>query len=300
MVIAKIKISKLLGILKEFVNKKNYINNYEQKRILLMFEKMSEKAKYDFILHPELIFYIKNMASFMQEAKSVYIVDVNNKLYAYLYYKILDSYYEHIINEEEIYQFSNIEINICCKKASVDTDYLISIQKILHSSLSLIEYAKDYTSIIDLKKIDSCYSGKPTDIAKYAKRSIVGTLLGYKIENSFRKHPECKYRIVGLDELKKIHLDISDRQIGTNCPVCSKKITITKKNIEQIVMVKNNLVTFNCDHLNTKYIKEYPYSTDLSKYFEDYKPVDIVKRMFFLNNIGQLVQQSNREVNDIV
>ena len=290
MFLVDINIEDLRNMLFVLTSQKDYVEPQKIANITKVVNKFSPETKEIVIFNPEIIFYINNIERFKQEASWINISDVNDRVYTYLYYKVLNSYYESIDNNERRKIFETTKIKICCKKTFGDNN-LIAIQKIMKSTSFLVEYRKKNSVTIDIKKIDSCYVGKASDIAKGAKKSIIGTLIGYKIENTFRKNPQSKYQIIEFKDLTRKNLELADKQITVHCPICNKKTTINKDNIEQIITVINNKIRFNCNHLGTDYIKQYPFETDLNVYFEEYKHMNIMnKRMFFLNNFDKLIR----------
>lgn len=293
---------KILTIKKEILEKllKDYfeynpIHKDIMKQIDNMIIKLTEEAKETIVKEFDVIFYVKNESSFINEPTFSKLFDVSNNSKLYLYLNLMNSINEEKtnkttidiiideINEKKIEKTNNIKLY----KEDIET--LKTINAIIFS----IDFTKSKTSLtLDLDKIDALYSKAPKNIAKGARKSIISTLTEKKKERVFRVHPEAKNRIVSFEELEDANkLDLKDKEFNCKCPICGLKYTIIKDNIDDIIRLNKNEIIFMCDHLNTEKYKELPFKIDISQFITDKKySKKYYKQMFFINNFKRLTR----------
>jgi len=278
---------KILTLKKEILEKllKDYfeynpIPKNITKQIDKMIIKLTEETKETIVKKFDVIFYVKNESSFINEPTLSKIFDISNSSKLYLYFKLINS-----VEEEKISKTIDIIID------EINKD--IEILKIIDVIVFSIDFTKSKTSLtLDLDKIDALYSKAPKNIAKGARKSIISTLTEKKKERVFRVHPEAKNRIVSFEELEDANkLDLKDKEFNCKCPICSLKYTITKDNIDDIIRLNKNDIMFMCDHLNTEKYKELPFKIDISQFITDKKySKKYYKQMFFINNFKKLTR----------
>jgi len=278
---------KILTLKKEILEKllKDYfeynpIPKNITKQIDKMIIKLTEDTKETIVKEFDVIFYVKNESSFINEPTLSKIFDISNSSKLYLYFKLINS-----VEEEKISKTIDIIID------EINKD--IEILKIIDVIVFSIDFTKSKTSLtLDLDKIDALYSKAPKNIAKGARKSIISTLTEKKKERVFRVHPEAKNRIVSFEKLEDANkLDLKDKEFNCKCPICSLKYTITKDNIDDIIRLNKNDIMFMCDHLNTEKYKELPFKIDISQFITDKKySKKYYKQMFFINNFKKLTR----------
>lgn len=281
---------KILTIKKEILEKllKDYfeynpIHKDIIKQIDNMIIKLTEEAKETIVKEFDVIFYVKNESSFINEPTFSKLFDVSNRSKLYLCLKLMNS-----INEEKMNK-TTIDIII----DEINEKKIIETFKTINSIIFSIDFTKSKTSLIlDLDKIDALYSKAPKNIAKGARKSIISTLTEKKKERVFRVHLEAKNRIASFKELEDANkLDLKDKEFNCKCPICGLKYTITKDNIDDIIRLNKNEIIFMCDHLNTENYKELPFKIDISQFITDKKySKKYYKQMFFINNFKRLTR----------
>ena len=189
-----------------------------------------------------------------------------------------------IINLRNL-QKSDIKIKIYIEKYD---KYTFEVSNLLDSLLFLINYTDSKQGLsINTNKIDELNTGKLTDVAKGAQKSLTTTLIGKKKNDKFVVHPNCKKEIVSIEKLGK-YLDLNNKSFNISCPICNKKYTLAEDNIKKIINVQNNKIQFNCKHIESEdYITQMPFSIDLKDYFES-NTKEMKKIMFFVNNFKRL------------
>jgi hypothetical protein len=272
LIILNLTKDKFKEILKEYFEYK-FLEDKIRKQIEKMFFKLTEFARKMIAKEIDVIFYVKNLDSFITEPLYSKINSVSDEAKLYLYYLLMEYFKDEI----------QIVVEKCKKEE-------IEIFKLINTVIYSIEYTQGETNFtLDLDKIDSLYSKKPSNIAKNARKSIVSTLTNKKRERIFRVHPAAKKRIVFIEELKKAKkLDLGNKEFNCRCPVCNQKKTITSENINDFIKINKDEVIFMCDHEKTDKFKELPFKINLQKFLGDKIYSKREKQMFFINNFKKL------------
>ena len=271
MVILNISKDKFKEVLKEYFEYK-FLEDKIKKQIENMFFKLTEFARKTIVKEMDVIFYVKNLDSFINEPLYSKIAYISDEAKLYLYYLLIE------------YFSDEIEIIIDkCKKEEIE------VFKLINTIIYAIEYTQGETSFtLDLDKIDSLYSKKPSNFAKSARKSIIATLTNKKRERIFRVHSDAKKRLVSIEELKKAKkLDLGNKEFNCRCPICGKKETITSEKID-IIKVNKDEIIFMCNHEKTDKFKELPFKINLHKFLGDKTYSKREKQMFFINNFKKL------------
>jgi len=272
LVILNLSKDKFKEVLKEYFEYK-FLEDKIKKQIENMCFKLTEFARKTIVKEIDVIFYVKDLDSFINEPLYSKIDYISDEAKLYLYYLLIE------------YFSDEIEIIIDkCKKEEIE------VFKLINTIIYTIEYTQGETSFtLDLDKIDSLYSKKPSNIAKSARKSIIATLANKKRERIFRVHPDAKKRIVSIEELKKAKkLDLGNKEFNCRCPICGKKETIINEKIDDIIKVNKDEIIFMCDHKETDKFKKLPFKINLHKFLGDKKYSKREKQMFFINNFKKL------------
>ena len=146
---------------------------------------------------------------------------------------------------------------------------------------------------VDQKLIESCLAVEESkkNYVKGVQKSITSTLTGKDSYINFRLHPQAKNRIVLISELGK-YLDIGKKNRTLKCPICETENIITKKNLIQILEVKEKTFIYKCEHTeNPDFIGKEYYKKNIENFLlEGYSMND--KSMFVLNNFTGIVSDA--------
>ena len=259
-----------------YVEIEKKLEDWQKELILNIIKKLTEKATDTLINSIYMRIYVKDEKEALQNLFINNIKRIDKELYIYLMYKI--------INLRNL-QKSDIKIKIYIEKYD---KYTFEVSNLLDSLLFLINYTDSKQGLsINTNKIDELNTGKLTDVAKGAQKSLTTTLIGKKKNDKFVVHPNCKKEIVSIEKLGK-YLDLNNKSFNISCPICNKKYTLAEDNIKKIINVQNNKIQFNCKHIESEdYITQMPFSIDLKDYLES-NTKEMKKIMFFVNNFKRL------------
>ena len=251
---------------------KNLLHNYffkEEKQHFLTNRELEEivikiKDPDKIIKNTDIILYVTSNF-FTSDCFEIIDTDLDEKVY--IYYKLL-------------YKVEKVkEVQILCveyKKTNKEITEMLNVIGCIN------KYVNNHT--FNQPKFSNVFQNYKKDI-KNVKKSIFSTLFPQRKKNfTFNPYNKSSLQFVSFAQIPKAYLDLKDRHITIQCPICKKKYFIDKDNIEKMFFVQKNDVIFNCDHSGTEYLKEFAYKVDLDKYL-DKQLTKKEKIMFVLNNI---------------
>jgi len=154
--------------LEEYFEYSNPLKDKTKQQIRNMILKLTEEAKKTIVKEIDVIFYIKNENSFINEPTISKIDCISNEAKLYLYYFLIEWFEEYYPDE----------VKLMFKETGREEIETINI---INATIFAINYTQGETGFtLDAKKIDSLYSKSPNNIAKGAKKSIITTLTNKK------------------------------------------------------------------------------------------------------------------------
>jgi len=268
----KINTNELYELLQYFFENVYCLDNNFKKQCNSMIEKLLYQTKKKIINNHAITFGLKKQLDALNKIKKQNILGIQNIKVAYIYYKCL----QDIISE-------NTTVTILKTTYSKE---LFEYEEFFDAITCLFMYSSSPTSkSISVDKIDGIVSNKK--IAKNVRNNNVTTILtGRKDDKYFRPHKDTKTDIVPIESLGQ-YLDIGDKHTYIECPICGYDIKIDAYTIKNKIVYnkKRKNVQILCNHENTSYIKEMPYTFEYTH--EDVKSIP----MFFLNNYTLLVNK---------
>lgn len=270
----KINIDELYKILQSFFEDVYRIDNNFEKQCKNMIDKLLYKSKEKIVNSHKITFGLKNQSDVFSMIRKENILNIQNIKMAYIYYKCI----------QDIVSDKNKSVVILKTKYNKE---LFEYEEFFDVVACLFMYSNSPTSkSISMDNIDDIISNKK--IAKNVRNNnnVVTILTGRKDDKYFRPHPDTKSDIVPIERLGK-YLEIGDKHTYIECPVCGHYIKINKDTIKNKIVYnkKSKKVQILCNHENTMYIKELPYTFDYTH--EDIKSIP----MFVLNNYAFLVDK---------
>jgi len=271
----KIITTELYEILNKYFNDKDTFDNIFKEQSKKMVNKLTIDTKKSFIQNYLLIFGVKSSDAILENLRTNSIVKIKNEKLAYIYYLCMID-----INDE-------YSVNIVKTKYDKES---FELEEFMDTIATMFLYTADTNSkSLSINKIDNILTNKR--IAKNVRNSVTTRLTLRKDDNYFRCHPKTDIKIVTIEELRE-YLNIKDKHINIECPVCGNMINITSKNITKIIDFNKRYKTVNiiCNHEHTLYLKELPFILNIDKYIDkNYKQEDV--SMFVLNNYNMLVRK---------
>lgn len=280
-VIEEIRIEELVEILNKYIyNNKDKFNKTFKEQCNNMITRLKIDSKEQFIKNYLLTFYLKSFKFISNKLKINSIVKIKNEKLVYIYSKCLNEIYERDTDNKDYINILKSNYN----KENFELEELLNV-----ISTMFFYTTNENSKSFSINKIDKILTNNK--IAKNVTNSITSVLTKRKDDNYFRKHKDTNKRIVTIKELNK-YLNISDKYSNIECPKCGKIIKITKENINKVIVFnkKDKKVKIICNHEQTLYLKEMPYSFDLNQYLENNTKVENVS-MFVINNFDLLVNK---------
>lgn len=285
--ITTVRLSKLLSLDLEKVDEIKSLSVQQKNRFKIISTKIKPELVDIIISNLHLHIYVKHIKSALEDLSIENIIAVDKIFILYIL---------------KLYFIQNPKINdkdVTVIYSSNKKEYFIKSS--FDFILNVVAYCKTGITL-DQERIESIIPEQHRlSLFKGYRKSVLSTLLGVKSNNYYVAHPDSKYRIVYISELKSTRYQLSNgKYLNLPCPICKQSHRIDEKTVSKVLVVKNNILTFNCQHIAKDALEtvvlQNPYTYSFLKHFSETEMKKLTvkeKQILFINNYKRITNGIN-------